>query len=77
VDRKGLESCGGCEELPCSKLMRFCFGSIWSYQLPLVENLRRQKTVVLKNGRKSKQIFGEINGTSICGFGHRKNAKSD
>jgi hypothetical protein len=45
VNQKGLDSCGDCEDLPCSKLIQFCFSPILFHHLPIIENLRRLKTV--------------------------------
>jgi hypothetical protein len=45
VDKKGLKSCKDCEELPCSKLIQFCYSPTRSTHLPVIENLRRQKTI--------------------------------
>jgi len=45
---KGFDTCGGCQELPCSKLIQFCFSPVWFHHLPVVENLRRQKAVGVK-----------------------------
>ncbi len=43
VDQKHLETCEGCDQLPCSKLIQFCYSPIWTHHLPVIENLRRQK----------------------------------
>ena len=43
VVRKGHETCGSCDEFPCSKLIQFCYNPVWLHHLPVIENLRRQK----------------------------------
>jgi hypothetical protein len=45
VEQRGYEGCHECEELPCSKLIRFCFDPVWTSHSPVIENLRRRKAV--------------------------------
>jgi hypothetical protein len=45
VEQKGHETCSECKELPCSMLIRFCYNPVWLHHLPVIENLRRQKTI--------------------------------
>ena len=45
VEKKGLKTCADCDELPCSKLIQFCYSPVWTHHLPVIENLRRQKAV--------------------------------
>jgi hypothetical protein len=45
VDKKGFESCGDCDDFPCSKLIQFCCSPIWYHHLPVIENLRRRKII--------------------------------
>lgn len=42
---RNLRSCHECRELPCSKLIQFCYNPVWLHHLPVIENLRRHKTV--------------------------------
>jgi hypothetical protein len=55
VDKKNLDTCGDCEEFPCSKLIQFCYSPIWSHHLPVIENLRRQKTIGTKKWVKEQR----------------------
>ena len=55
VEQKGLETCGECNELPCSKLIQFCYSPIWLSHLPVIENLRRQKAVGVKRWTKEQE----------------------
>jgi len=48
VKQKGHEACCECEEFPCSKLIRFCYNPVWLHHLPVIENLRRRKTIGTK-----------------------------
>lgn len=41
VTEKGLETCAGCEDFPCTRLIQFAYDSIWRTHLPVLENLRR------------------------------------
>ncbi len=38
-------TCKDCRDLPCSKLIQFCYNPVWLHHLPIIENLRRQKAV--------------------------------
>ena len=42
---KNIDTCQGCDDLPCSKLIQFCYSPIWTHHFPVIENLRRQKAV--------------------------------
>jgi hypothetical protein len=42
-------------ELPCSKLIQFCYSPIWLHHLPVIENLRRQKAVGVKRWMKEQE----------------------
>jgi len=55
VDKKGLKSCKDCEEFPCSKLIQFCYSPIRSTHLPVIENLRRQKTIGIEKWVKEQR----------------------
>ncbi len=57
VSEKRLDTCKGCEEMPCSKLIQFCFSPIWFHHQPVIENLRRQKTVGTENWAKEQREF--------------------
>ena len=43
VRQKSHETCAECKELPCSKLIQFCYSPVWLHHLPVIENLRRQR----------------------------------
>jgi len=34
-----------CDELPCSKLIQFCYSPVWLHHMPAIENLKRQKAI--------------------------------
>jgi hypothetical protein len=57
VDEKGLDSCGNCEEFPCSKLIQFCFSPIWFHHLSVIENLRRQKAIGTEKWEEEQKEF--------------------
>lgn len=41
VADKGLETCAGCSDFPCTQLIQFAYDPIWRTHLPILENLRR------------------------------------
>ncbi len=45
VEQKHNKACCECEEFPCSMLIRFCYSPVWLHHLPVIENLRRRKTI--------------------------------
>lgn len=45
VKQRGHEACYECEEFPCSMLIQFCYNPVWLHHLPVLENLRRRKTI--------------------------------
>ena len=45
VEQRGYEACYKCKEFPCSLLLQFCYNPVWLHHLPVIENLRRQKTI--------------------------------
>jgi hypothetical protein len=60
VEQRGYEGCHECEELPCSKLIRFCFDPVWTSHSPVIENLRRRKAVGTKEWlEEQKRVFSD------------------
>ena len=55
ITQKGLEACYECEDFPCSMLIRFCYNPVWLHHLPVIENLRRRKTVRTEKWLKEQQ----------------------
>ena len=55
VKLKGYTTCRECEELPCSKLIQFCYSPVWLHHSPVIENLRRQKTIGIKKWLKEQK----------------------
>ncbi len=55
VNQNGLDSCANCRDLPCSKLIQFCYSPIWFHHLPVIENLRRQKAVGMEKWLKEQR----------------------
>lgn len=55
VEEKGLDTCCDCSELPCSKLIQFCYSPIWSTHFPIIENLRRQKIIGIEKWVKEQR----------------------
>jgi len=45
VERRGLKACSECEDFPCSLFIQFCYNPVWLHHLPVIENLRRRKTI--------------------------------
>ena len=45
LEQKGLSACSECQELPCARLIRFCYNPVWLHHLPIIENLRRRKAI--------------------------------
>ena len=45
VGDRQLRSCAECEEFPCTRLIQFCYDPIWRTHLPILENLRRIRTI--------------------------------
>ncbi len=43
--KKGLVSCGQCDDLPCTHLIQFTLSPEWRTHSPCIENLRRRKKV--------------------------------
>jgi hypothetical protein len=40
-----LRSCAECVDFPCTRLIQFCHDPIWRTHLPILENLRRIRTI--------------------------------
>ena len=55
VDKKSLDTCASCDEMPCSMLIQFCYSPIWDHHLPVIEDLRRQKAVGTENWVKEQR----------------------
>jgi hypothetical protein len=55
ITQRGLEACYECEDFPCSMLIRFCYNPVWLHHLPVIENLRRRKTVRTEKWVKEQQ----------------------
>jgi hypothetical protein len=49
------ESCKDCRDLPCSKLIQFCYNPVWLHHLPIIENLRRQKALGIGKWLKEQE----------------------
>lgn len=45
ADRRGVEHCGLCAELPCTALIAFCHDPIWFSHGVAIENLRRRARI--------------------------------
>ncbi len=45
VERRGLKACSECKDFSCSLLVQFCYNPVWLHHLPVIENLRRRKTI--------------------------------
>jgi hypothetical protein len=45
VRERQLRNCAACEEFPCTRLIQFCHDPIWRTHLPVLENLRRIRTI--------------------------------
>jgi len=52
---KNLNGCNDCAELPCSKLIQFCYSPIWTHHFPCIENLKRQRSVGKENWLKEQR----------------------
>ena len=60
VEQRGYEGCHECEELPCSRLIRFCSDPVWTSHSPVIENLRRRKAVGTEKWlEEQRKIFGD------------------
>lgn len=55
VEQKQLKACSECEEMPCTKLMQFCYNPVWLHHLPVIENLRRRRTVGTEKWLREQQ----------------------
>ncbi len=55
VEQNGYEACYECEEFPCSMLIRFCYNPVWLHHLPVIENLRRRRTVGTEKWLKEQE----------------------
>ena len=55
VEEKGFDTCKECDELPCSKLIQFCYSPIWLHHMPAIENLKRQKAIGTKKWLSEQQ----------------------
>jgi len=45
VEQKKLKACSECDDMPCTKLMQFCYNPVWLHHLPVIENLKRRRTI--------------------------------
>jgi hypothetical protein len=41
--------------MPCTKLMQFCYNPVWLHHLPVIENLRRRRTVGTEKWLREQQ----------------------
>jgi len=55
VEKNGFKDCSECQDFPCSMLMRFCYNPVWLHHLPVIENLRRRKTVGISRWVKEQK----------------------
>jgi len=59
VENSGYSACYECEDFPCSRLIQFCFNPVWQTHLPVIENLRRRRTIGEQEWlREQKDIWG-------------------
>ena len=52
---RGLRGCHECGELPCSRLIQFCYNPVWLHHLPVLENLRRRRTIGTEQWSKEQK----------------------
>ncbi|NIU83535.1 MAG: hypothetical protein GWN31_07675 [Candidatus Thorarchaeota archaeon] len=55
VEQNELGGCHECEDFPCSMLIRFCYNPVWMHHLPVLENLRRRRTIGTKQWMKEQE----------------------
>ena len=56
AERK-VDSCADCKEFACTRLIQFCYDPIWRTHAPVIENLRRRKTVGTKAWLAEQEEF--------------------
>jgi len=59
VEQRGLKACSECEDFPCSLLTQFCYNPVWLHHLPVIENLRRRRTIGTEKWLKEQEKIWE------------------
>lgn len=59
VEQRRLSDCSECAEFPCTQLVQFCYNPVWTHHLPVLENLKRRKTVGVKRWLGEQKRFWE------------------
>ena len=54
---RGLGSCAGCPDLPCTRLIEFTFDPIWRTHVRCIENLRRRREIGTAAWLKEQEAF--------------------
>lgn len=54
---KDYVTCADCEDMPCTKLSRFCFNPEAANHRPIIENLRRIKKIGLDKWTKEQDEY--------------------
>ncbi|MCR4405542.1 MAG: DUF3795 domain-containing protein [Anaerolineae bacterium] len=57
VIEKGLETCAGCDDFPCTQLIQFAYDPIWRTHLPVLENLRRIQRIGVEAWLDEQQAY--------------------
>ena len=56
---QNLESCAGCDDLPCTELIQFTNHPIWTTHSVCIENLRRRKKIGTKKWIEEQEKYWE------------------
>lgn len=56
VQRK-LNDCSECPDFPCTQLIQFCYSPVWQHHFPIIENLRRRKTIGTEEWLREQKSF--------------------
>jgi len=59
VSKKKLADCSECSEFPCTQLIQFCYNPVWMHHLPVIENLKRRRTVGMERWLEEQKRFWE------------------
>lgn len=57
VTSKGLKTCSGCADMPCTRVIQFTADPVWRTHLQCIENLRRQKKIGIDAWIKEQEAY--------------------
>jgi len=58
LEQKGLSACSECQELPCARLIRFCYNPVWLHHL--ANHRKLAKTQSHRNRKVAERTKGNL-----------------